>query len=75
MAVGCPCRGLQAVVDGLRGDGPLVSVQLDIKNDHQLDATPAPTPTPFRLTPEPPTPSSEGPMTGPSSKALSRFVS
>lgn len=72
----CACRGLQAVVDGLRGDGPLVSVQLDIRNDHQPSPEPAAATagTTLNLTPDPPVAASEGPMTGPLTKALSRFV-
>lgn len=66
------CRGLQAAVDGLRGEGPLVSVQLDVRNDTPLHALQPPTPA-ASVTPEPPV-KPEGPMTGPLTKSLSRSV-
>ncbi len=59
-------------MDGLRGEGPLVSLQLDVRNDVALDAlqTPASAAT---VTPDPPL-KPEGPMTGPLTKSLSRSV-
>ena len=66
------CRGLQAAVDGLRGEGPLVSVQLDVRNDTPLHALQTPTQA-ASVTPDPPA-KPEGPMTGPLTKSLSRSV-
>ena len=66
------CRGLQAAVDGLRGEGPLVSVQLDVRNDIPLETQQTPTPA-ASSTPGPPA-KPEGPMTGPLTKSLSRSV-
>jgi len=66
------CRGLQAAVDGLRGEGPLVSVQLDVRNDVPLETQQTPTPA-GSSTPDPPA-KPEGPMTGPLTKSLSRSV-
>ncbi|KAL0039390.1 hypothetical protein WJX79_005779 [Trebouxia sp. C0005] len=65
-------RGLQAAVDGLRGEGPLVSVQLDVRNDVPLQTQQTPTPA-ASSTPDPPA-NPEGPMTGPLTKSLSRSV-
>ena len=66
------CRGLQAAVDGLRGEGPLVSVQLDVRNDTPLETQQTPTPAASSTPDSPAKP--EGPMTGPLTKSLSRSV-
>ena len=66
------CRGLQAAVEGLRGEGPLVSVQLDVRNDVPVQLHQIPIPV-AQLTPDPPI-KPEGPMTGPLTKSLSRSV-
>lgn len=66
------CRGLQAAVDGLRGEGPLVSVQLDVRNDTPLETQQTPTPAASSTSDPPAKP--EGPMTGPLTKSLSRSV-
>lgn len=65
-------RGLQAAVDGLRGEGPLVSVQLDVRNDIPLETQQTPTPAASSTSDPPAKP--EGPMTGPLTKSLSRSV-
>lgn len=68
----CCCRGLQAAVDGLRGEGPLVSVQLEIRNDLPTDSQQPPTPA-AQTTPDAVS-KAEEPMTGPATKSLSRSV-
>ena len=59
-------------VDGLRGEGPLVSVQLDVRNDTATDSQQTLTPA-AQTTPEASN-ESEEPMTGPLTKSLSRSV-
>lgn len=68
----CCCRGLQAAVDGLRGEGPLVSVQLEIRNDTPSDSQQTPAPA-AQTTPDA-VAKVEEPMTGPATKSLSRSV-
>lgn len=65
-------KGLQAAVDGLRGEGPLVSVQLEIRNDST--AASQQTPTPASQTTPDEVAKPEEPMTGPLTKSLSRSV-
>ena len=66
------CRGLQAAVDGLRGEGPLVSVQLDVRNGTPTSSQQASTPA-AQTTPDTSS-RPEEPMTGPLTKSLSRSV-
>ncbi|KAL3135684.1 hypothetical protein ABBQ38_006156 [Trebouxia sp. C0009 RCD-2024] len=65
-------KGLQAAVDGLRGEGPLVSVQLEIHND--IPTASQQTPTPASQTTPDAAAKPEEPMTGPMTKSLSRSV-